>query len=377
MTIALGNKSSKKKNGDIDVLKQRFAKLQQGQPVAQPVTQPQQPAPPTQPIPRTPPQQPATQPRAAPVQPIPQGVTRQQVAAAPTPALQQQPEGGKSPLDAIGEQPPQETGPVSVVEVEGQQEQIINQAQVQPGANALPTSQGEAAEDQTVIEDSLEELKEDYDDAKLNSIIIEQVKELIEIDTNLNNKIEDVRVDLKKEIDNREKLKKEITEHHNELKELEKSIDKFIALYELVTNQFNPFVKQGDPETTKKMQGLMNDVQHMQGTHQEIATQPTPQPVAPPAPSMESDTCFVTKTGVSVRTVQELAALLQTMSDEEFAHHVNDHKNDFSAWIHYSVKNDKLAKQVAPLRTKRELAAALQAAGATALNTSNTQQPTA
>jgi hypothetical protein len=223
------------------------------------------------------------------------------------------------------------------------------------GEEALPLDQGAPANDASAIEESLEELKEDYDDAKLNSIIIEQVKELIEIDTNLNNKIEDLRVDLKKETEEREKLKKQIEDHHRELSELEKSIDKFIALYELVTNQFNPFVKQGDPETAQKMQGLMNDVRHMH-----TGTQPQA-PLPQPQPKLHADIHFVTKTGAQVRSVPELAKLLENMPDDEFSHHVNDHKNDFSAWIHYAVKNDELAKKVAPLRTKQEILAALQA----------------
>ena len=295
----------------------------------------------------------------------PQQPSPQQVQQAPAP-----PTGGeRSPLDAIKEQQPRQGGQaVNLVEVEGDQGNVINQQTIEPGqgAEGLPsTEQGQPAEEQTPIEDSLEDLKEEYDDAKLNSIIIEQVKELIEIDTNLNNKIEDVRVDLKKETEEREKLKKLIEEHHNELKELEKSIDKFIALYELVTNQFNPFVKQGDAETNQKMQSLMSDVQHMQTGGQPAA----------PQPNMETDFHFVTKTGARVKSVPELAKLLETMDDDEFSHHVNDHKNDFSAWINYAVKNEELAKKVAPLRTKAEMLAALQeAAQATPLNNAGAQQ---
>ncbi len=197
----------------------------------------------------------------------------------------------------------------------------------------------------------MEDLKEDYDDAKLNSIIIEQVKELIEIDTNLNNKIEDVRADLKKETQEREKLQKQVETHYSELKELEKSIDKFIALYELVTNQFNPFVKQDDPESKQQMQEMMQDVQAKQ------------QGIQPKKGVTQTDFHFVTKTGARVKSLPELIQMLENMEDAEFQHHVTDDKNDFATWIQEALKNQELAQKIQPLKTKQEIVAALKEAG--------------
>ncbi|MBD3209212.1 hypothetical protein GF367_02225 [Candidatus Woesearchaeota archaeon] len=317
------------------MLKKRFNQLQQGQQSQQESSPAQQPA---RPVPPTQPQQPPQQ-QSSPAQPAEQGASKE----------------GKSPLDALqkGEQQPS----VNIVEVEGEQGAVVNQSMVRPGTQpqdeqpeALPTDQGQQAEDQTAVEESLEELKEEYDDTKLSSIIIEQVKELIEIDTNLNNKIEDIRVDLKKEVEERERLKKQIDEHYRELKELEKSIDKFIALYELVTNQFNPFVKQGDSESKKKMQELMSDLhQQQQDLHHD-------------APSAhDTDFHFVTKSGARIKSVPELVQFLETMSDEEFNHHVTQDKNDFASWISQALRNQPLADYIAPLKKKQDVIAALQA----------------
>jgi archaellum component FlaC len=261
--------------------------------------------------------------------------------------------GGLSPLDALQGRAAPEGRLINLVEIEGSgQGQIMRQTAIQQNVlpagqqDALPTDQ--AGINETVVEESLEELKEEYDDAKLNSVIIEQVKELIEIDTNLNNKIEDIRVDLKRETTEREKLAKDLKEHRDELKELEKSIDKFIALYELVTNQFNPFVKQDDPETKKQMQKLMEDVRAKQDgrlVQQEGLT--------------ETDFHFVSKTGSRVKSLPELVALLETMSDEEFFHHVDMQKNDFASWILHALKNQTLATKVSALKKRQDMLLAL------------------
>ncbi|USN46013.1 MAG: hypothetical protein H6502_02655 [Candidatus Woesearchaeota archaeon] len=95
------------------------------------------------------------------------------------------------------------------------------------------------------VTETLADLKEDYDDAKLNSLIIDQVKELIEIDSSLNERIGDLQTELNKEIEDRKKLIKTIESHYEELQDMKKNVEKFVGLYELVTNQFNPFVKQG------------------------------------------------------------------------------------------------------------------------------------
>jgi hypothetical protein len=92
----------------------------------------------------------------------------------------------------------------------------------------------------------LDEIKENYEDAKLISLVIKQVKELIEIDNNLNKKITEVEVTIKNEVSEREKLAKSLDETKKEIKGLEKNMEKFIALYELVTNQFNPFIEKQD-----------------------------------------------------------------------------------------------------------------------------------
>jgi archaellum component FlaC len=261
---------------------------------------------------------------------------------------------GKNPFEALSQTPSQQQGSVQFVELEGTAGSIINQATIEqsniplaqqplnqqglpPNMNSQPTTKSNPTTSVTptgseaIIEESLEELRSEYDDAKLNSIIIEQVKELIEIDNNLNNKIEDLRTDLKKETEEREKLAKLMDERHKELQELEDSIQKFIALYEVVTNQFNPFIKQS-PEAEARMHELTKGKQQEKSVH--------------------DSQHFISKTGARVGTLSDLISIITNMNDEEFHHHVTPVKNDFAIWIHDTFKDEDLAQKVSAHKTK-------------------------
>ena len=102
------------------------------------------------------------------------------------------------------------------------------------------------------VQETVDDIQEKFYDAKLNSLLIDQVKELVEIDNNLNAKIDDVTSELHQEVKDREEINKKMDKLDDRLKSLEKSVDKFIGLYEVITNQFNPFIdKAADPEVNK------------------------------------------------------------------------------------------------------------------------------
>ena len=94
--------------------------------------------------------------------------------------------------------------------------------------------------------------KEDQDDAqtekRMLNILMDQIKELVTITNSLNQKQKDLnqqtnnRIDtMNEDIDN---LKKRTEGIEKELKMIQQSMDKFIGLYEVVTNQYNPFVEE-------------------------------------------------------------------------------------------------------------------------------------
>lgn len=267
-----------------------------------------------------------------------------------------------SPLDALKNLPDADEE-IKVVEVEGPDDKVVNEGVVSPQPAPEPDSE-------SVVDESLEELKEEYDDTKLDSIIIDQVKELIEIDNNLNNKIEDLRVDLKKEVEEREKLAKRVESHYAELKDLEKSIRKFIALYELITNQYNPFVNQDDEETRKRMKELteglkkkeqvlnkelMNkDLSSSESSNSSV-NDSSDQAVSDSSSSDDKPPHFVTRDGKEIHTLSDLVNIMKEMPQDEFEHHVTPHKNDFAAWLHHSLNRSDLAQKIGPLKSKEEI----------------------
>lgn len=63
---------------------------------------------------------------------------------------------------------------------------------------------------------------------------------------------------------------------------------------------------------------------------------------------------FVLSSGESIANLKELAAALPKMSPEVFAHHVNEHKNDFANWAHDIFKERTLAEDLAKVDEKRD-----------------------
>ena len=79
---------------------------------------------------------------------------------------------------------------------------------------------------------------------------------------------------------------------------------------------------------------------------------------------VREDEHFRTVDGRTLGSVRELVMLLETYQDEHFRHHVNEHRNDFAAWIEHSVGDQKLAERIrqapTPVRIQQEIAARLE-----------------
>lgn len=209
------------------------------------------------------------------------------------------------------------------------------------------------------VTESLESLRETYDDAKLNSLIIDQVKELIEIDSVLDSKIIDLSTNLDKEVIEREKLAKTVDEHFRKVVQLEKNMDKFVALYELVTNQFNPFVEgqvsnsaSGTPANAippEKLQELKEMKEEL--TKTKIKTLPHPGIHEP----LHPDDHFKLKDGKILTNIFDFISVLESMSDDTFSHHVSLDHNDFTPWIKEAMKLDDLSSTLEPISTRTEM----------------------
>jgi len=67
------------------------------------------------------------------------------------------------------------------------------------------------------------------------------------------------------------------------------------------------------------------------------------------------DKSFWLSNGVELKSISELANYLSEMSDEEFNNHVNESKNDFSAWVLGVFGEKEIADKISKAKTKKEL----------------------
>jgi hypothetical protein len=68
---------------------------------------------------------------------------------------------------------------------------------------------------------------------------------------------------------------------------------------------------------------------------------------------------FTLKGGTTLHSLKDLYGALSTMSEEEFTHHVNEHKNDFASWIEHSHGDKFLAQQLRQAQSKEEMQKAI------------------
>ena len=68
---------------------------------------------------------------------------------------------------------------------------------------------------------------------------------------------------------------------------------------------------------------------------------------------------FMLSNGTAIRSIEELAVLLDNISDEDFSSHVNSEKNDFASWINDVFGEKELAESLKPLTDKKESQIAL------------------
>ena len=63
---------------------------------------------------------------------------------------------------------------------------------------------------------------------------------------------------------------------------------------------------------------------------------------------------FILRDGGLLKDIKELALSIEHMSDEEFEHHVNDFKNDFSSWAKDIFNELELAEELAKTTDKKD-----------------------
>ncbi len=252
---------------------------------------------------------------------------------------------------------------IKVISVEGKEGRTVEENIVRPN---------EFAEDK-----DLQDVKKEYDEAKINSLIIKQVKELIEIDTALNGRIEDIDLDISNNKRKIGEIEKKIFEILEQVRETNLRMDKLVGLYEVVTNQINPFVKkEKKQEEGKGSESKPGESPQQPGSEKEQQTQPwmqgqenkppasnESQAMPPTQGQKEADSRisknaekqallfkkaapgqeFLLENGNKIASIYELIEALQNEPEEIISKHLNQQNNDFAKWVRLVFNENALA----------------------------------
>jgi hypothetical protein len=109
---------------------------------------------------------------------------------------------------------------------------------------------------------------------RITNLIMQQIKELIEIDNNLNDKNKELENKISENSNTLSTTKEIVQQFNSRLELIEKNMEKFMGLYEVVTNRFNPFVSEEEPKNQQNPN--VNNSQNIQ-TNQPAINKPNKQ----------------------------------------------------------------------------------------------------
>ncbi len=120
--------------------------------------------------------------------------------------------------------------------------------------------------------------------ASMLNLLMEQIKTLVEVSNNLNERTKEVEKRINELTVDSEKRKEESKIMNEKMDMMEKNMEKFIGLYEVVTNQYNPFLESnsGSSGTGGKEQGVEEEEETEDDVVASTVQQPEhPQPQQP------------------------------------------------------------------------------------------------
>ena len=192
-----------------------------------------------------------------------------------------------------GQQPTQDSQPA---DANSQQQQAPAQ-NGQPAQQASP-EQGKAQEankDLEKLDQQQEETSNTFasknisrESASMLNLLMEQIKTLVEVSNNLNERTREVEKRLNEITVDSEKSKEESKIINEKMDMMEKNMEKFIGLYEVVTNQYNPFLEsstepQGNSNSTVEEEEEIDsdDVEVQQAPQSNTGALPTATEIMP------------------------------------------------------------------------------------------------
>lgn len=67
--------------------------------------------------------------------------------------------------------------------------------------------------------------------------------------------------------------------------------------------------------------------------------------------SVDGDQCFWVNNGPALRNIKDLSDALKGISEDSYAYHVNEEKNDFANWVLNALKDETLASKLSKAKT--------------------------
>ena len=181
-----------------------------------------------------------------------------QQAQAPADATAQQPQEAAQPQQSTDGQQASSEQAQAPVDANTQQAQAPADAnaqqpqQVQPNQQANPdqAKAQEANKELEKLDQQQEETSTTFaskniskESASMLNLLMEQIKALVEVSNNLNERTREVEKRINEITVDSEKSKEESKIINEKMDMMEKNMEKFIGLYEVVTNQYNPFLE--------------------------------------------------------------------------------------------------------------------------------------
>ena len=155
------------------------------------------------------------------------------------------------------------------VQAQPQQAPTQPQQQAQQGAsNPQESQQKEANAELEKLDQQQEETSNTFaskniskESASMLNLLMEQIKTLVEVSNNLNERTKEVEKRINELTVDSEKSKEESKIINEKMDMMEKNMEKFIGLYEVVTNQYNPFLESSNSTVEEEEEIDSDDVQ--------------------------------------------------------------------------------------------------------------------
>lgn len=187
------------------------------------------------------------------------------------------------------------------------------------------------------------------------NLIMDQTKEAVKVTNVLNHKIKDLEDKTMNKMASHEdtinELKEKLETYEKNFEEIQKAMDKFIGLYEIITNQFNPFVHDNNKEDRaesdeiEKIPVLAKTEQVQSAPQTSIPQTPAAQSSASPAPSPTIPQTQPTEENITLdhqtdhsmldnlpTTLGDMIKFLKETSDPEYTVLIAGDTNLLAAW---------------------------------------------